>query len=342
MVENVFPMRSQRLISCLMLLQGKRRSTAAELARRLGVSTRTIYRDVDALCEAGVPLHAERGSLGGIVLADDYRRALAQFTNDELLALFASGPSPMGDLGIAAQGDALQKLAGALPAGQRRAAESGRARVFVDQHRWSRAEQPKALLVRLREAASADRRVRLRYRDRGGSESERVLDPLGLVAKAGVWYLVAREEGKGYRTFRAERIVAVDLLTTPFVRPSDFDLEAYWNASVSSLEKRNRESYVVVADVAREAVVTLTSFWETTIVAERAEGSTVRVAFPSRDTAIVQMLVLADAVDIRTPETLAVEIVARARSAIARFAPRPRARRGVASERRAKTPRRAR
>jgi len=106
---------SQRLISCLLLLKGKPRTTARELSRHLAVSMRTVYRDVEALCEAGVPIHMERGSLGGII-ASDYRRAIAHITDDELQALFAVGPGPMSDIGLASQTLALQKLAGALPA----------------------------------------------------------------------------------------------------------------------------------------------------------------------------------------------------------------------------------
>ncbi len=119
-------MAHQRLISCLLLLQGQRRRTAGELAVALEVSTRTVYRDVEALSASGVPIHMERGRGGGVVLADDYRRAIAQFTDDELQALFATAAGPMADLGFASHGSALAKLAGALPAAQRRVAERGR------------------------------------------------------------------------------------------------------------------------------------------------------------------------------------------------------------------------
>src|SRR5450631_4915166 len=125
-------MQSQRLMACLQLLQGERRLTARYLARELGVSMRTVYRDVEALGEAGVPVHMERGPQGGIVLADDYRRALAQFTSDELQSLFAARIGPMADLGIASHREALLKLAGALPAPQRRTAQTTRERLLLD------------------------------------------------------------------------------------------------------------------------------------------------------------------------------------------------------------------
>ncbi|MGD0473113.1 MAG: WYL domain-containing protein [Candidatus Velthaea sp.] len=311
-------MQSQRLLSCLLLLQGKRRVTARELARQLEVSMRTIYRDVEALCAAGVPIHMERGPLGGIVLADDYRRALAHFTNDELQALFASGPGPMTDLGSAAQSQALQKLAGALPAAARQAMETGRARLLLDHNRWSRGEQPTDVLVRLRRAVQNDRSVRLEYRDRGGTPSERRVDPLGLVAKAGVWYLIGREPDKGYRTFRAQRIVEVEELPATFSRPPDFDLEAYWNASVTSIERQSQETYDVVLRVERDAGPRFI-FWDVTVLREDEQFSTLRVAFPSRELAIATVLVYADALQIVSPDDLPSAIVERARVALATF-----------------------
>jgi len=319
-------MQSQRLLSCLLLLQGKPRVTARELSRQLEVSMRTVYRDVEALGAAGVPIHMERGPLGGIVLADDYRRALAQFTTDELQALFASGPGPMSDLGLAAQPQALQKLAGALPATARQAVETGRARLFLDHNRWSRGEQPTEVLVRLRAAAANDRCVRLLYRDRSGTTSDRRVEPLGLVAKAGVWYLIAREPEKGYRTFRAQRISDVEVLMSPFKRPADFDLEAYWNASVAWIERPTHETYDVVLNVERSAAAKL-AYWDVTVLNEDDDVSTLRIAFPSRETAVMQVLVLADVVQIVAPDELPAAIVERARHALARFELRARNRR---------------
>lgn len=238
--------------------------------------------------------------------------------NDELQALFASGPGPMTDFGLAAQPQALQKLAGALTAPARQAMETGRARLFLDQNRWSRGAQPTDVLVRLRAAAANDRCVRLQYRDRTGTTSDRRVEPLGLVAKAGVWYPIAREPEKGYRTFRAQRISDVEVLTSPFERPADFDLEAHWNASVTSIERPAYETYDVVLNIERTAAAKL-AYWDVTVLNEGDDVSTLRIVFPSREAAVMNVLALADVVQIVSPAELPAAIVEQARHALARF-----------------------
>jgi predicted DNA-binding transcriptional regulator YafY len=311
-------MQSQRLVSCLLLLQGERRQTARKLAAALEVSTRTVYRDVEALSAAGIPVHMERGPHGGVVLADDYRRALAQFTNDELQALFALSSEPMADLGMASHAHALRKLAGALPAPQRRAAERGRGRLLLDPNRWYRGDQPVRVLAALREAIAQERRTRLRYRDRNGAISERLIDPLGLVAKAGVWYLVAREAEKGYRTFRAQRIAEVEETDERFARPPDFDLDAHWRSSVASMEQQSVQSYDVTLRVDSGALTRLTPYWDVAVLDDEPGFTTVRIRFPMRDVAVFQVLALGDAATILDPPDLKGAVVACAQQALAR------------------------
>ena len=311
-------MRSERLLSCLLLLQGTRRRTARDLAAALEVSMRTVYRDVEALGAAGVPIHMERGPQGGIVLADDYRRAIAQFTDDELQALFAGSTGPMADLGLASARGALQKLAGALPAAQRRAAERGRDRLLVDHNRWFRGEQPRDALVALRRAVAEDCRVRIRYRDREGTLTDRIVDPLGLVAKAGVWYLVSREGDKGYRTFRAERIAGVATTGERFTRPADFDLDAHWRSSMASVRERSGPAYEATLRVRADVLGWLTSSFEAETLAADADGTLLRVRFPARDVAASHIVMMGDTVTIVGPSDLPDEVVRCARAAIER------------------------
>ncbi len=276
---------------------------------------RTIYRDVEALSAAGVPIHMERGPNGGIVVADHYRHALAQFSSDELQALFAAAAGPMADLGISSHASALQKLAGALPEPQRRTAERSRDRLLLDHNRWYRGAQPTALLATLRQAASDGRSVRISYRDRVGAVTDRVVDPLGLVAKAGIWYLVAREGEKGYRSFRAERIERAESTRERFERPAGFDLDAYWQASVASMERYPATTYTVTLRVREDAVERLLQAWSADVRESRDGFATVRVPFYAKEHAIFQIIALGDAATILDPLELRQTLVDRARAA---------------------------
>jgi predicted DNA-binding transcriptional regulator YafY len=210
-------------------------------------------------------------------------------------------------------------LAGALPAPQRRAAEASRERLLLDHTRWGRGQQPTSILVRLRAAIAAERCVRLAYRDRGGATTERELEPLGLVAKAGVWYLIANEAGKGYRTFRAERISAFEELERHFTRPADFNLEEHWSSSVASIEHRPSDRYEVVVRGRMPALSHLTSYWDSTVIAEESDTTTVRIGFPTREVAIGQILSTGESMQILEPPDLQSAIVGFARSLIERY-----------------------
>ena len=170
-------MKADRLVALLLMLQSRQRSCARVLAERLEVSERTIYRDVDALSAAGVPVYAERGSTGGIVLADGYGSTLMNFSEDEVRALFVSGASPLADLGLEhGLSRALEKLRGGLADVHRRAADRSRSRIHLDQRRWNQPEPPRDLLTALRRAVWDDRRMRIRYEDRNRKATLRNVD----------------------------------------------------------------------------------------------------------------------------------------------------------------------
>lgn len=227
-------MRADRLVSILMLLQVHRRITSRELAQRLEVSERTIHRDMDALSIAGVPLTAERGAGGGWSLPGGYRTSLTGMTAGEVQALFLATPTRlMADLGLSeAQEAALRKLLASLPAAQRRDAEYMRQRIHVDSVGWKRGSEEAGALGILQEALWQDRRVSFAYRRADGSLGAREVDPLGLVAKGNVWYLVAVSEGE-LRTYRVSRINSARVTAAPAHRPDGFDLPAYWAQSAA-------------------------------------------------------------------------------------------------------------
>lgn len=316
-------MKADRLISLLLLLQSRRQCSARVLAERLEVSERTIYRDVDALGVAGVPVYAERGANGGIVLADGYRRALTNFSEDEIRALFVSGASPLADLGLESGFNrALEKLHGGLASVQQRAAEKSRSRVHLDTRRWNQPEPPRALLTALRRAVWDDRRVRISYEDRNKAASTRVVDPLGLVSKAGVWYLVARV-GEELRSFRVERIRSADELAEHFERPEEFDLERYWSESSARFAQASRSADCVVTLRARhEALDRITAYWPAEILSRRKRDAIVRVTFPGPEIAVFHLLVWCDAAALLEPAELRGAVVAAAQRALKRYATR--------------------
>jgi predicted DNA-binding transcriptional regulator YafY len=225
-------MRADRLLSIMLLLQVHRRMTARELARRLEVSQRTIHRDMEALSGSGVPVVAERGTGGGWRLLEEYRTNLTGLNEAEIQSLFLTKPPRLlADLGLdRASEAALIKLLAALPAGSRRRAEDIRARIHIDVPGWRPSEESARFLSLLQEAVWQERRLRLTYERADGTAVERVVDPLGLVAKGSVWYLVAAVEG-GPRTYRASRIQQAALTDEACVRPKDFDLADYWEQS---------------------------------------------------------------------------------------------------------------
>ena len=182
-----------RLISLVLLLQSRETMTAAELARELEVSERTVYRDVVALSAAGVPVYADRGRAGGYRLLGGYRTRLTGLTRDEAEALFLTGlPGPAGDMGLAdAVASAELKVLAALPPSLRDAPARTGQRFHLDVPGWFRESTPPRWLTELARAVWRDRVVELRYR-RGDREVTRRVEPYGLVLKSGTWYLVGR------------------------------------------------------------------------------------------------------------------------------------------------------
>lgn len=226
-------MRASRLVQLLLLLQTNGKMTASRLARELEVSVRTIYRDVEALSGAGVPIYAEAGPGGGIRLVDGYRTRLTGLTAEEAEALALSGlPGAASELGLGTVLAAAQlKVDAALPPELRSRAVRMRERFHLDAPGWFAREEPVPHLAALSRAVWEEQRVEMRYEKRDG-EVRRVIDPLGLVLKAGVWYLVALSgRTRSVRTFRVSRVQAVKVLDEPAVRPDGFDLAAQWAAS---------------------------------------------------------------------------------------------------------------
>jgi predicted DNA-binding transcriptional regulator YafY len=239
--------RASRLVSLLLLLQNRGRVSASKLAAELGVTPRTVYRDVEALAAAGVPIYAETGPDGGYQLMDGYRTRLTGLTAGEAGSLFLTGlPQPAAELGLGAQVAAAElKLMAALPTPYRDASVRIRQRFHLDAPGWYREADPVPQLLAAAEALWQDQVVEVSYRRWSPAPGvvTRRLHPLGLVLKAGVWYLVA---GPKVRTYRVGNIEELRTLDEPFTRPAGFDLAEFWRANVESYEEGEAGETAVV------------------------------------------------------------------------------------------------
>jgi predicted DNA-binding transcriptional regulator YafY len=230
-------MKASRLLSILMLLQARGRLSASALARELEVSTRTILRDIDELSAAGVPVWGERGRSGGFQLRPGWSTELTGLTEPESRALLLAGlPDAAADLGLGAPAaSARLKLVASLPEAWRATADRIGGRLHLDPVDWYLQPEVPPQLQQVAQAVWDARRLEVHYRSWKGS-AERTLEPLGLVLKAGAWYVAARPAGDAeVRTWRVGQM-QVRRLGRPFRRPTGFDLPAYWRASAARFE----------------------------------------------------------------------------------------------------------
>jgi predicted DNA-binding transcriptional regulator YafY len=320
--------RAARLVQLLLLLQTRGQVSAPELARELEVSVRTIYRDLEALSAAGVPVYSEPGRHGGARLVDGYRTRLTGLTTDEADAVLLAGiPDAAAELGLGTVLAAAQlKVLAALPPELRSRATRVRERFHLDAPGWFKRTEDLPHLATVAEALWADRSVEVRY-DRRGEQVERRLDPLGLVLKAGVWYLVARH-GDDVRTYRVSRILDAACLDDTFERPDGFDLAEHWNESSGAFERASR-TIEVVALVEGRSLSWLRhcvdpASWEeieSQLVAVRADGWVeVRFGAEQVDVALHQLLQMGERIEVLEPPELREALAATARAMVERYA----------------------
>lgn len=321
-------MRSDRLLATLLLLQTYGRMSATDLAGRLEVSTRTVYRDVDALSAAGVPVYTERGRLGGVALVPGYRTDASGLTADEARALFVfAGRDAGAAVGLdAALSSALRKLMSALPAAQRPDVDRARERVIVDPRHWGRQAEHLPHLDLLQQAVWTDRRVRVTYLrsdqvagvDRPGTYT---LDPYGLLVKAGVWYLIAAHRGET-RIFRVSRVDRATLLRQPATRPAELDLEAEWRR-LQRVDERG-DGVPVVLRVRSERTAMLFRMYRFAMTTQPkvdrdhdADGwDTVTASFRAEAEAVAMLLAFAADVEVVSPGSLRRSLRDRAREVV--------------------------
>ena len=319
-------MRASRLVSLLLLLQTRGQLTAGELSRELEVSVRTIHRDVEALAISGVPIYAERGPHGGIRLVEGYRTRLTGMTADEANALFLSGmPGPAAELGLGTVVAAARlKVLAALPTELRSRATRLLERFHLDATGWFQAGEQVPHLAAVANAVWEGLRIAIDY-ERGDRSVRRVLDPLGVVLKGGVWYLVAANDGQ-VRTYRVSRIATLETLDERAVRPDAFELAPFWTESSAAYERdaprltvtvRVRpDRYPWLADAAGSHAMETAEI----LPAEDPDGWThVRLRMEWPEEAATRLLSLGPFVEILEPVERRDRIVAVAASVLARY-----------------------
>lgn len=324
-------MRASRLVSLLLLLQTRGRMTAQQLADELEVSVRTIYRDVDALNAAGVPLYGDAGHDGGYQLLDGYRTRLTGLTPAEAEALFLSGlPGPAAELGLGGVlAAATLKLRAALPASMRYNADRLSERFYLDAPGWYRPERKVPCLAEVATAVWERQVLRVQYRRwKDPEEVVRTIEPHGLVLKAGTWYTVARCDGT-FRTYRVDQIVAAAPTGANFEPAAAFTLAGYWREYLAEFHQRLHTGHAVirVSPAGAERMRTLLSAAVTSAIqaggATGADGwITAAVPIESASHALGEFLRLGPDLEILEPAQLRAQAADAARAMVTLYAGR--------------------
>jgi len=304
-------MRADRLLSILMYLQTRGRTTTDRLAIEFEVSRRTIIRDLYALRVAGFPVYTERGPHGGCYLHDEYRNTLTQLTKDEIAALFVSSiQEPLKDLGLSNSfRGAMLKLAAALPESRQSAGSRVTERVLIES--GAGAARPDAVdrLSILHEASMNDRWARVTFQRPFDVQTTRRIAPYGLVARDGRWYVVWAGEDGHHRVDTVASIRQAELEISTFERASAFSLRAFWSSwnerqmatqprlEVQILVREDAVRYVRDELGAREGV-----FYGVPEFSENWIPMTVRFFF--LEEARRALLALGGAVEVIAPEAL--------------------------------------
>ena len=306
-------MRADRLLSLLMLLQIHGKLSARQLAKELEVTERTIYRDVEALSMAGIPIYGEPGREGGFTLVDHYRTTLTGLSDAQVRALFMlTIPAPLADLGVSQEARAaLLKVSAALPGDHRDDERRVRQRFYLDAVGWDRGEEAVPHLQTIHQAVWHDRQLWITYRlGPLAVDLEQRVEPYGLVAKAGIWHLVYRR-GEALRVHHVSRLLGARPAEETFVRPADFDLAAFWQNWCAE-QDRSRSDYSVTARVSPQLRPQLPRVFGDRLRACIAEAGpadaegwiTLELTFESLEAARDRLLSLGSSVEVLAPRAL--------------------------------------
>ncbi|WP_245807736.1 helix-turn-helix transcriptional regulator [Halobacillus massiliensis] len=308
-------LRGDRLVKILILLQAHGRITTKDLAEKLEVSERTIHRDMDALSTSGIPMYAERGKNGGWALVDDYKTNLTGLKEEEIRSLFLS-PSEqlLEDLGLTRTFEnARNKLAASVPSLYRESAKSIWERIYVYTTTWRVKKEKIRAFETLKKAIWNDRKLKITYRRADGQSVERLVNPLGLVAKGSRWYLAAAKPDGELRSYRVSRILTAEETEEIFKRPVNFNLGEYWKSSTKDFIE-SLPTYKILADI-RTSILPRMRFTDRFVQVEQLEEEeregwvSVSLTFNTEEEALGYILSFNDKIRVYKPADLPKKIV---------------------------------
>jgi len=295
-----------------MILQRGRPVTAGELANRLGVSVRTIFRDIDALSGMGVPVYTEPGRGGGIRLLEGYTSDLTGLSSGEAeaLALIAS-PASVGVRELdTPMRTALDKLAAAVPSMHQLRAQHARGRLLFDTKPWFRSLDASPYLDQLRSCIWKNESIEINYQRSTGEQKSYRVEPYALVVKVDRWYLIGRV-GREMRVFRVSRLLSLTVTGATFERDPNFDLQKFWYAWCESFEKNPPVNFPVELELTargRERLLEIYGEWfrqRLDPLGERYKGrKRVTLDFDREDLAMRVLFDLAEEATIVSPQAL--------------------------------------
>jgi len=316
-------MRADRLLSIVLLLQKHQQMKAKTLAKSLGVTERTIYRDIEALSLSGIPVYTKTGPDGGCFLDEHYRMRLNWFTETELQTLLYTGSTTvLSDLGIQSVADnAILKLLSMLPTRIQQQAEMMQQRLYLDPSSWYDGGDEHPMLPSLKEAVWKDMKISVDYETWEGDPRQLTLFPYSLVYKSGRWYLVAFDEEKQQmRTYRVSRIQDLQTSKISFERDSQFDISEYWTKSSDTFKQRVPE-YPVTLRAKTSALIyfqhMLSGRYK--ILQRDDEWNLIRVKYTVFEEARTSVLGLGTEVEVIEPRELHEAVIQQAQAIVDKY-----------------------
>lgn len=317
-------MRADRLIAILLRLQARNGITAKELAGELEVSSRTIYRDIEALSMAGIPVYAQRGDNGGLFLDEHYKVSLTNLLLPEIQALFVmGGATPLEALNLDfAVENSLLKLLASLPSHYQLEATALQQRLYIDTQRWNQAQDDVPLLDVIQTAVWQDKVIKTLYQSQSEESKERQIAPYGLVVKAHIWYLLALPEGEDeIRVYRVSRFKKILITEKIFQRPATFKLKSEWQEKSSAFEDQMEADYAVQINLPAHLINALDYFIPNRyhIIETDEHTAIIEAQFYTAHEARSILMGFGNQVEIIEPHSLADSIYAYAQSIVEKY-----------------------